>query len=307
MTLRAPNEFTLGSMTAALLVYVVTVGVLHAETLVALFDHASRDESASHVLLIPLVSGFLLYQRRAEIRAHLGPGLTGPRILVLGVCAALAVGNRWALNEGAAEHLTSAVALVVVLWVAGFAAVFGGASTRMACFPLFFLGFMIPPPPALIESASHLLKAGSAEAVAVLFTAIGMPYFRDGYVFELPAVAIRVADECSGIRSSIALILTSLLAGYAMLPGVWRTGVLVVAAVAITILKNGVRIVSLSWLATYVDPGFLTGRLHRDGGVAFFLLGVALLSLILAVLRRPRPRSSSRRLPAAPAPSAGRA
>ena len=54
----------------------------------------------------------------------------------------------------------------------------------------------------------------------------------------------------------------------------------------LTILKNGIRIVTLSLLAIHVDPGFLTGQLHHDGGVLFFLLTLAMMAPVLAWLRR---------------------
>jgi exosortase/archaeosortase family protein len=60
----------------------------------------------------------------------------------------------------------------------------------------------------------------------------------------------------------------------------------VVVGLFVMILKNGVRIVTLTLLASYVDPGFLYGRLHREGGVVFFLLGLLLLFPVLWLLQR---------------------
>jgi exosortase/archaeosortase family protein len=54
----------------------------------------------------------------------------------------------------------------------------------------------------------------------------------------------------------------------------------------IMVVKNGVRIATLTILAQYVDPGFLYGRLHHEGGVVFFLLGLVLLLPILWLLQR---------------------
>jgi exosortase/archaeosortase family protein len=95
-----------------------------------------------------------------------------------------------------------------------------------------------------------------------------------------------VADACSGIRSGIALILTALLAGHMFLRSPWKKALLVAAVLPIAVLKNGLRIVSLSLLAIHVDPGILAGRLHNDGGIAFFLLALTLLLPILGLLRR---------------------
>jgi exosortase/archaeosortase family protein len=59
------------------------------------------------------------------------------------------------------------------------------------------------------------------------------------------------------------------------------------------VLKNGVRIVTLTLLATYVDPGFLYGKLHRQGGVVFFLFGLLLMWPILWLLQRSEPKRTS--------------
>jgi exosortase/archaeosortase family protein len=62
--------------------------------------------------------------------------------------------------------------------------------------------------------------------------------------------------------------------------------VFVLFVILVTIVKNGIRIVTLSLLAIYVDPGFLYGRLHRSGGFVFFLMGALLLLPLLWALRR---------------------
>ena len=59
-----------------------------------------------------------------------------------------------------------------------------------------------------------------------------------------------------------------------------------IAGLLIMVVKNGIRIATLTILAQYVDPGFLYGRLHREGGVVFFLLGLVLLLPILWLLQR---------------------
>ena len=178
------------------------------------------------------------------------------------------------------------VAGLVVSWVGGFLLFFGRDAARAALFPLLFLAFTIPIPEPVIDSATQVLKNGSTETVAGLFTLTGTPYHRDGFVFALPGFFIEVADECSGIRSSIALLLTGLLSGHVFLRDSWAKTCVIAAVLPITILKNGIRIVTLSLLAMHVDPGFLTGQLHHEGGIVFFLLGLLILAPILVLLRK---------------------
>jgi exosortase/archaeosortase family protein len=60
----------------------------------------------------------------------------------------------------------------------------------------------------------------------------------------------------------------------------------VFAGLLMMLIKNGVRIATLTILAQYVDRSFLFGRLHHQGGVVFFLLGLALLFPLYSLLRR---------------------
>jgi exosortase/archaeosortase family protein len=62
---------------------------------------------------------------------------------------------------------------------------------------------------------------------------------------------------------------------------------LALLVVPVTMLKNGIRILILTLLGTYVDPRWLTeSSLHRDGGIVFFVLALLLMSPVLYCLRR---------------------
>jgi exosortase/archaeosortase family protein len=69
---------------------------------------------------------------------------------------------------------------------------------------------------------------------------------------------------------------------------------LIVLTVPIAILKNAVRIVTISWLGTYVSTDFFFGTLHRHGGLPFSLLALALMLPLVYVLRRLEARGRNR-------------
>ena len=169
---------------------------------------------------------------------------------------------------------------------------YGRVALQAACFQLLFLFFIIPIPNFLLEETIFLLQMGSAEVTDGLFKLTGVPVYREGLIFDLPGLTIYVAEECSGIRSSLALLITSLLAGHLFLRSRWSKVFLSSAIVPIALFKNGLRIVSVSLLTIYVDRGFIAGNLHRRGGVLFFLLSLMILALVLRLLQRleePRP------------------
>ena len=239
----------------------------------------SRDEY-SHIILIPFVSAFLIYRNRQKIfisqAFDVGVGLP---LVIIGIGLHIL-----ALVSGTQSPLFAVTA--VLLFVLGsFAACYGRRAFLAAMFPLLFLVFMLPLPNATMDQVILFLQRGSAALSEVFYRIMGIPVLRQGFTFVLPGVTIEIAKECSGIHSSIALLITTVLAAHLFLRSNWRRGLLCLAVVPIAIVKNGIRIVTLSTLAAYVNPIFLTGPSHHQGGVIFFAMGVASISLLLVLLR----------------------
>jgi len=252
-----------------------------------LLSHPVSSEYYSHILLIPLVSGFLVYQKRSKIFAAAEYSLGKGFIILLSGVILYYMGsmlhNRLNVNDYASVITLSAI----VFWIGGFFATYGGFALRLAGFPLLFLVFMIPIPIFLMDRIIHVLQAGSAEVVEFLFTLVGIPAFRSGFYFTVPGVTIEGAIECSGIRSSLGLFITVVLAAHFFLRTNWKRGVLILAVLPITILKNAIRILTLTTLAIYVDMGFLTGGfLHKSGGFVFFLPALGFIGILLYFLRK---------------------
>ena len=239
----------------------------------------------THVVLIPLVSAYLIFTRRREIFGDVGYAFVpGGAFIGLGLLllAAASMTNGWGRNDQYALVACSTVLVVI----GAFIALFGLRAFQAARFPMLFLAFMVPLPTVVEYWAIRILQLGSTEFVALLFSITPVPVLRDGVVFHMPGLSIEVAPQCSGIRSSLALAITCVLAGHMFLKRGWNKALLVLAVIPVTMLKNGIRIVTLTVLALYVDRGFLESSLHRDGGIVFFILALFLMAPILFLLRR---------------------
>jgi exosortase len=185
-------------------------------------------------------------------------------------------------------------AFVIMCWGL-FLFCFGGMNFRMNSFALLFLLFMVPLPAGLLDAIIGFLQRGSAEAADALFSAIGIPMFRDGFVFSLSHFTIHVAEECSGIRSFLSLLITSVVAGHWFLKSGWARVGLAVAVVPLAIIKNAFRIVGLALLANYVDKTYITNSaLHRTGGIPLFLLSLVILFSLVWLLRKIETRTASK-------------
>jgi exosortase len=251
----------------------------------ALLHLSLHDDRYSHILLIPLMSVSLVYLRRERIFAFLRycPSKSAPLLVVGVVLFCLAQSQFSALNP--TDHLSIVVPAIVLVWMAGFALCFGMQSSRAALFPLLLLLLMIPIPTIALDKTVVALQEGSAVMTYALFKLLGVPVLWQRFKFSLPGVEIEIAKECSGIRSSLALFITSILAGYVFLQSNWRRVSFSLLTVPVVIFKNAVRIVTISCLGVYVNPGFFEGKLHRYGGLPFSLISLAILVPVLFALQ----------------------
>lgn len=252
----------------------------------ALVQYALHNDNASHVVLIPVISVFLIFLEQKQIFRRVR--FDFPLAAVLLVLSSLTCA--WTLRSRTIWTPTDALAgfvlALVLLWISGFALIFGREALKNAHFSLLFLFLMIPLPDSFLNHSIYFLQKASAGIAEILFDLTGVPALRDGLVFHLAHVNIEVAKECSGIRSSLALLILALLVGHLFLRTFWKQAVFVVAGMLVMVVKNGIRIATLTILSQYVDPGFLFGRLHHEGGVVFFLLGLFLLLPLFWVLER---------------------
>jgi len=119
-----------------------------------------------------------------------------------------------------------------------------------------------------------------------MFRAAGVPATQNGILLFIPGLALEVARECSSIRSSLMLIITTMVLVHLFLRSWWRKLLLVMIAIPLSVLKNALRIFTIAELATRVDPGFLDGKLHHHGGIIFFAIAVVLMVALLWILHR---------------------
>ena len=274
----------------------VAGGVVYFAPLSALAALTRQSELYSHISLIPAVSLFFMWKRRGEIfsetRASISAGgaVVAAGLVVYGIGLAF----RGRLDTVAFrdadmpnDYLSLCMAGFAAWVVGSFIAVYGKQASTKATFPLGFMAFTIPIPSFLLNLIVTSLQHASAEAANLVFMLSGAPFVRSGLVFEFSNVAVRVAEECSGIRSSLAFFILSVITGYMFLQTVSRRVWLAVAIFPITVVKNAFRIVTITLMANYVDMRFLSSHwIHTSGGIPFFAVGLAMFIPLVWLLRR---------------------
>jgi exosortase len=242
----------------------------------------------SHLVLIPLISIALVYWRRRRVFSEsVFPNYAGAIPFVAGIALYVVAAHfSGASAQPNGASLSLSLMSFVFTCVGAFLFTYGWSATRASLFPLGFLLLAVPLPEIVLTRVIYGLQQGSSDVAALLLRTVGVPFFRDGLVFQLPSgISIEVAPECSGIRSSTALLITTLLAAQLLLGSNWRKLALCVLVLPLAMFKNGLRIATLSILSVYVSRDFLYGWLHHSGGVVFFLIGLTFICLALRALQ----------------------
>jgi exosortase/archaeosortase family protein len=246
------------------------LAVLSAAFLPALLDLvrlAVHTELYSHLFLIPVISLYLVSLKARELPARLTtdwlPALLAGAggLLVLGLYA-------WLTSRGwepeRVDMLARSMAAYLAFATAGAFLFLGTGVLRVIAFPWAFLIFLIPFPKAVEDGLEFFFQHTSAEAANLLFAATGLPVLRDGLV----------------------LFLTSLVAGQMFLSSPWRRAILSLAVIPLGIVRNGFRILTISWLCAEKGPEMIDSPIHRQGGPLFFALSLVPFFACLLILKK---------------------
>ncbi|MCC6823039.1 MAG: archaeosortase/exosortase family protein [Verrucomicrobia subdivision 3 bacterium] len=275
--------------------FVFGLSLAFALPLFGLVRYSFTSGLNSHIILIPGITFYLVWLRRQEPR----PAISGSPALALIPLALALVGLKAVLCPGETagsrtpeDYYALTTFCYLALGWAGALWFLGGKFLIHFLFPAAFLTFMLPMPSAVRHGVEVFFQHTSADAAAMLFGMSGSTVFRDGLVFQLPGITLQVAEECSGIRSSYVLFITSLLAGYMFLRSPWRRTSLALFVIPLAILRNGFRVFTLGWLCVHVNPAMIDSPIHHRGGPLFFLLSLIPFFLILYWLWRAERRAT---------------
>jgi exosortase C (VPDSG-CTERM-specific) len=265
--------------------FILLLVAIFGKSLVVFVGFAANSELHSYIVLVPLVSAYLFYIRRHELSGRFNASFEWALFpLLIGIASIII---RWRIpNLSQNDYFSLTMLALVCLVTAGCFLFLGRAWMWAAAFPFSFLVFLIPMPETMSSGLETASKFASAEVANLLFNITNTPVFRNGPVFQLQNITIEVAQECSGIRSSWILLITSLLASNLFLKTTWRRAILVCFVVPLAIVRNGFRIFVIASLCIHFGPQMIHSIIHRRGGPLFFLLSLIPFFVLLEWLRR---------------------
>ncbi|MEO7142066.1 MAG: exosortase/archaeosortase family protein [Bryobacteraceae bacterium] len=264
-----PGQFVPPVPWATLAWFGILLIVCYAPILKHLVGQWISDEDMGHGFFVPLVAGYIAWQRREELLSPpLRPNYWGFAIMLLGAAWEL-VGTLGA--QIVVQRTAFLVSLVGVIVVLG-----GMRALRTLTFPLFLLLFMIPIPAVIYGQITLPLQLFASKVAETVLSWLGIPVLREGNILELASQRLSVVEACSGIRSLLSLSFLSLIYAYFFDSKVWMRYVLLVATVPIAIIANAGRVTITGILSEY-RTDLAQGAFHEMEGWVIFVIALMIL------------------------------
>lgn len=270
-----------GAMTfwLAAAVAVVGVGIMFADALVELERLWSSREEYSHGYLIPLISLFLIWQKRHELaRLDMRGAWLGWWILAFGL-AMYVMGDLGTLYV--IEHYAFVVVVFGLVW-----SFVGSGPMRFLWIPLAFLLFMVPLPPFLYNNLSQKLQLVSSELGVAVIRWFGISVYLEGNVIDLGVYKLQVVEACNGLRYLFPLMSFGFLAAYMFHAPLWQRAVVFLSTMPITVLMNSFRIGVIGVMVDNFGIEHAEGFLHMFEGWVIFMACIGILVLEMVLLMR---------------------
>jgi len=231
-----------------------------------LTDSWRYDPFYSHGFLVPLISLFIIWRKRNELRAGEDEGIG---IYVLGFGLLL-----YAAGIFLRSPHTSALSLIPVL--SGLIMHFYGKEVmKKILFPVCFLIFMIPLP-GLNVISFHLQHLTSISAAFMVKT-MGVEIYRSGIELYVHGCQILIGTACGGLRGIISLLMVAAVFVYVLRGSVKRKTILLVLTIPVAILSNIIRVTSAVLVANSCGCETAMKFFHDYSGILLFIISVIVL------------------------------
>lgn len=222
---------------------------LYRPAFLSLFSAVIHREGSSHGIIIPFLSGYILWRKFNKIK-QLPPQTNW----LLGVVVTLTGGILFFLSNY--TEYSSSLAILSFLCILGglILSFFGTAMLKETAFPLFFLATMTPVPPVIYATIAEQIRLSSTWGAVILTKSLGVPIYREDFNIYLPEAHLFVAEGCSGIRYLLSYFVFSL--AYAALFKQRMAGRLLVilGSIPLAILAGMLRLSTIFLAAHYINP-----------------------------------------------------
>jgi len=263
---------------------IAALAVLFWDAGINLWARWGGQQELSHSYFIPVISAWLVWTNRKAVAQSVGePSWVG--VILLAVAGAMTL-----IGKLTFIYVFQHIAMVVA--IAGVIAAFGGISLlRVTAVPVAFLFFAVPPPYWAITVLSWKFQEISSILGVAMIKMMDIPVFLSGNIIDLGDYKLQVAEACSGLRYLFPFLSLGVMTAYLFKGPLWQRLLIVFSTIPITIFMNSFRIAVTGALVQAYGTQHAEGALHMFEGWVVFLLCLAALFGVIALLcffSRPR-------------------
>jgi exosortase D (VPLPA-CTERM-specific) len=270
------------SSVAALVLVGIGLAIAYSGVLLKLVGDWATNENYSHGFLVAPVAVYLAWERRATLnRLAQRPSPAGVIVILLGVGLLVA-------GVLGAELFLTRVSFVVVL-SGSILFLLGWEHVRALAFPLAFLLLMIPIPSVVFNQIAFPLQIVASKFGETVLWLWGIPVLREGNLITLASTTLEVAEACSGVRSLVSLLTLGILYGHFVESRPLVRILLAIAAVAVTIPANGLRVAAIGIAVHYMGPQAAEGWFHTASAWLVFASACGFLLGLHRLIRQDDP------------------
>jgi len=229
-----------------LLFWIILAGVLlYRSALINVLGAVIHREGSSHGVFVPFLSAFFLWTKREALRE------IDLRWDYLGI-PLVVVGAVFPIFNLSSYHLQ---ALSFTVFLGGLIMIHLGRTLfKEIAFPLFFLITMIPVPEGIYATLVNYLRDITFGGSALLLSAFGIPFLKQGFVIQLPNAVLNISTGCSGIRYLVSYFVFGLAYAYLYRTSL-RSRILIVAStIPISVAASICRLTSIFTLTYIFGP-----------------------------------------------------
>lgn len=270
MNSRAESPMRMWRDTLALIALTLAVlGYCYRETFMAMAEIWWRSETYTHGLLVPFISGWLVWRSRHRITRLMPQAWLWPLVL-LGISV-----FAWLLGEITAVNALTQFSIVAIV-VVSCMTLLGKTISKELAFPFVFLFFAVPIGDFLMPR----LMEWTADFTVIAVRLSGIPVYREGQNFVIPSGNWSVVEACSGIRYLIASLTIGTLYAYLTYTSLKRRMIFIGVSILVPIFANWLRAYMIVMLGHLSGNKLAVGVDHLIYGWIFFGVVIAIMFAI---------------------------
>ena len=254
---------------AALATIILAMGAIFFRDIKAAVEVWWNYPAYSHCYLIIPISAWLIWERRRSLSSDT------PVCSPLALFAAIPCLILWFVGEFASitEFRQFAIVGLAVVFII---AILGWHIFRKISFACLYLFFLVPTGQYLIPPLQEI----TAKFVETGLTTLGIPFFRDGLVFQLVNGQYEIAEACAGLRFLVATVALGVLFVHLVYRKKRKIILFLAACCVVPVIGNGIRALLTVMVANYTNNEIAVGFDHIVYG---WMFAVAIIFFLLFV------------------------